>query len=127
MAGLSIDPAKDHFVLRREREDGDKASVSLTPLELLTLAEMAPSLRQQAMAMLYPQNRSSAEAIVAMDVFDFQIEPEVLESKLLLMLRLGATGSSNAAYAFPRVLADRLLREISLHLPKLRDDPLVKQ
>lgn len=61
MTGLSIDPAKDHFVLRREREDRDKASISLTPLELLTLAEMAPSLHQKAVAMLYPQNKSPVE------------------------------------------------------------------
>lgn len=42
---------------------------------------------------------------MAMNVFDFQLQPEVLESKLFLMLRLGTTGSSSVAYAFSRSLA----------------------
>ena len=127
MTGLSIDPVGDHFILRRDRADGENASISLTPEEMLTLAEMAPSLRQQALRMIYPQGTSSVQAIMAMDVFDFQLRPEVLEAKLLLMLRLGTTGSSSVAYAFSRTLVDRLAREISLHLPKLLEHPPTKQ
>jgi hypothetical protein len=42
MTGLSLDKAGGHFILRRQRRDGTRGSISLTPNELLTLAEMAP-------------------------------------------------------------------------------------
>jgi hypothetical protein len=128
MTGLSLDRAQDHFVLRRERPDGSKATISLNPLEILTLAEMVPNLRQQAFAMMYPSaDRSTVDPIVAMDVFDFQLQAEVLQSKLLLMLRLGTTGSSTAAYAFSRSLADRLAKEISPLLAPMLEKPPTKQ
>jgi hypothetical protein len=128
MTGLSLDRAADHFVLRNERPDGTKATMSLTPIEILTLAEMAPTMRQQALAMMYPsQNKSSVEAIMAMDVFDFQLRPEVREAKLLLMLRLGKTGSSAVAYALLRSLADRLARAIAALVPSMRESPPTQQ
>lgn len=126
MSGLSLDPAADHFVLRRERPDGTKATISLTPVEMLTLAEMAPLLRQKAFAMLYP-SQNTVEPITAMDVFDFQLRVEALETKLLLILRLGKTGSSNVAYALSRSLADRLAREIAVLLPSVRENPPTQQ
>jgi hypothetical protein len=62
-----------------------------------------------------------------MDVFDFQLQLESLDAKLLLMLQLGTTGSSTVAYALSRIQADRLVREISRRLPQLREQPLTKQ
>jgi hypothetical protein len=128
MPGLSIDRANDHFVLRRERPDGTKASIALNPTEIVTLAEMVPSLRQQAFAMMYPSaDTSSVYPIVAMDVFDFQLQAEVLQSKLLLMMRLGTTGSSSVAYAFSRSLADRLAKTIPPLLTPMVEKPPTKQ
>jgi hypothetical protein len=126
MTGLSLDPAADHFVLRRERPDGTKATISLTPVEMLTLAEMAPLLRQKAFAMLYP-SQNTVEPVMAMDIFDFQLHLEVHEAKLLLRLRLGTTGSSSVAYALSQSLADRLTREIAALLPSVRENPPTQQ
>jgi hypothetical protein len=118
MTGLSLDKAGGHFILRRQRRDSTRGSISLTPNELLTLAEMAPSLRQQALAIVYSsQDTSSAEAIIATDVFDFQLRLEALETKLLLMVQVGTTGSSTISHALSRELADRLGREIPPILP----------
>ena len=39
MAGLSLDPAGDHFVLRSSKEDGTASSITLSPLEVLTIAD----------------------------------------------------------------------------------------
>jgi hypothetical protein len=128
MTGLSLDKAGDHFSLRRQRRDGTRASMLLTPAELLTLAELAPSLRQQALAIMYPsQDTSSAEAIMAMDVFDFQLQLEALETKLLLMMRVGTTGNNTVVYALSRDLADRLAREIPEILPSMRKNPPTQQ
>lgn len=126
MAGLSLDPATDHFVLRRERPDGSKETISLNPVELLTLAEMAPLLRQKAFAMLYP-SQNTVEPITAMDVFDFQLRLEALEAKLLLILRLGNAGSSTVAYALSRAIAGRLVQEIAALLPSVRETPPTQQ
>jgi hypothetical protein len=68
MSGLSLDPAGDHFILRKE----DGATLPLSPLELLTIADMIPTLRQMAVMMLHPQsNKGGLTPIVAMDVADF--------------------------------------------------------
>ena len=128
MSGLSLDPAGNHFVLRNEKPDGTTATMSLSPDEVVTLAAMVPTMIQTAMAMIRPlQSRSSATAIAAMDVFDFQLRPEMLQTRLLLLLRLGISGSSNAAYALSADQAERLSQRIPPLVAKLREKPPTTQ
>lgn len=128
MTGLSLDPAGDHFVLRSAKPDGTTATMPLSADEVLTLAEMAPTLRQQALMMVHPlQNKSTAVAVMAMDVFDFQLRPEMLETKLLLLLRLGNLGNSTVAYALSPNQANHLAQSIPPLLERMRAQPPTKQ
>jgi hypothetical protein len=128
MARLNLYPATDHFILRREKPDGTKEAMSLTPLEILTLAEMVTTLRQQAFAMMYPlENTASAQAVMTLEIRNFQLRPEIQEAKLILNVQLGNTDSRTVAYALSRSLADRLAREIAVLLPSMRKNPPTQQ
>jgi hypothetical protein len=120
--GLSVLPTADNsFTLRRVTPEGNKTEIVLSADDVLTLAEMAPTLRQQALTLLHPlRNTTSVVAMYAMDVFDFQLQQEMLGTKLLLLLKLGSSGSSTAAYALSPDLADRLAQSIPPFLAKMR-------
>jgi len=125
---LSLDPTGDHFVLRSTKDDGSTATIPLSPMEVLTIADMAPTCRQMALTMLNPQpNRGTITPIASMDVANFQLEPEMLGEKLILLLQLGPTGSSTSALAFPNSLAERLAREIESRLAQIREQKSSRQ
>jgi hypothetical protein len=130
MAGLSLDPSPEgDFVLRRETEEGIRDSLSLTALEVLTLADLASTLRQQATARMRETTGSklSDMAVAATPIADFQTQIEMLGENLLLFLKLGTTGSSTAAYALPLNLAERLSAEIRKHLESARSEKQSRQ
>jgi hypothetical protein len=110
--GLSLDRVGDHFILRNVKSDGTTTIMSLSTEEVGTLAARAPTLQMMATADHSLQNRSSVVPVVAMDVFDFQLRPEMLQTKILLLLRLGTHGSSTAAYALSPSQAERLAYSI---------------
>jgi hypothetical protein len=122
MTGLSLDPAGDHFTLRSTKEDGTVATMPLSPLEVLTIADMVPTLRQMAVMMLHPQsNKGGLTPIAAMDVADFRSEPEALGERLLLLMQLGTGGTSTSAVASPKNLAERLAQELPPRLAAMQE------
>jgi hypothetical protein len=130
MAGLSLDTSPEgDFVLRRETQDGATDSLSLTAIEVLTLADLAASLRQQATARMRETTGSTLSdmAVSATPIFDFQIGVEMLGENLLLFLKLGTSGSSTAAYALPLNLAERLALTIQQHFEQARREKQSRQ
>jgi hypothetical protein len=127
MTGIRLDRTADHFVLRSVKSDGTTTTMPLSSEEVATLAAMAPTLLQMvAAADPSLRNRSSVVPVVAMEVFDFQVRPEMLQAKILLLLRLGTDGSGTAAYAFSPSQAKRLAHTISPLLQSM-GNPSIRQ
>lgn len=122
MGQIKIDIEVDHFVIRT-----DSSALVISPNDLLVLAERVPPLRGLAFRMLYPANTASAEPIMSLDVADFEVWPEVAESKLLLVLQLSNKRNDSVSYALSRNQAERLIGDLQRDLPKLRQIPLTRQ
>jgi hypothetical protein len=124
MPGLSLSPQSEGFLLRRETAEGIHDSLLLTALDVLTLADLAPSLRQQAMDQIRISTGSSSPELAetAIPVTDFDISEEMLGEHLILLLRLG---SHTAAFALPLKMAEQLSSVIQQHLQD--QSPLSRQ
>jgi hypothetical protein len=101
MVGIRVDRTGDHFVLRSEKSDGATTTMPLSTEEVAALAAMAPTLLQMVAAdRPFVTKQISAVPVAAMDVFDLQLRAEMLQTKILMLLRLGTHGSGTAVYAF---------------------------
>jgi hypothetical protein len=126
MIGIRVDRIGDQFVLRSVKSDGTTTTMPLSTEEVATLAAMAPTLLQMVAADHSLQNRSSVVPVVAMDVFDLQLRAEMLQTKILMLLRLGTHGSGTAAYVLSPSQAKRLAHTIPLLLQSM-GNPSIRQ
>ena len=113
---LTLEASGDNFILRRAGSDGKISEIALTDRDVLTLAQMSTTLKQQLLARHSPTG-GAISAVVAADVVQIALNTDAMQDRVLLTLI--APGGSQATYALPEIVAKLLADHLPKHIANL--------
>ena len=117
VSGLDLIEDGGDFRLSVTDETGNTTSVRLTPHQVLTLAQSAPSFRERILA---PHNPSggAVQAVVATPVVQIGLNQDSLGEEILLTLI--APNGARATYAIPLHIAEHLVERLPVRVAELK-------
>lgn len=112
-SSLSLDPSGDGFILRRTTGDGKTESLSLSDIDVLSLAQSAPVFRERILAKRNPAGGSVA-ATYATPVVQVGLAPSSLGENVILTMV--APSGAQVSFEIPPNVVEILVNRLPAHL-----------
>jgi hypothetical protein len=121
---VQLHPDGSNYVLTHRDDSGVENKITLSNVDVLTLAQSAQSLQLEILKRLDPKGGDHL-AVFVTDVAQFSLSLESLGHAILTTLI--APNGTRLTYAIPEQLADRLIQQLSAQLAQLREKKLTRQ
>ncbi len=119
---ISLDEDGDNFVLTRTQPDGTTTSITLSPQNVMTLAQSAPLFRERVLSRIYPLG-GGVSPVFATVTAQARVAPDALGEAILLTLI--APNGAGVTFEIAPSLARELAERIPVHLAEM-DGPKPK-
>lgn len=121
---IKLDPKGSDFILTRYDDKGTESTISLSELDVLTLAQSAQALQLEILRRHDPRGDSHL-AVVATDVAQIELTPESLGQAILASLI--ARDGSRTTFAIPEQIVALLVDRLPIYLAEMRAKKMTQQ
>jgi hypothetical protein len=121
---IKLDPNGSNYILTRRDDKGSGSAITLSPLEVLTLAQSAQALQLDILRRHDPRGENYL-AVVATDVAQIELNPESLGQAILMTL-IAPTGS-RLTFAVPEQIVALLVERLPTYLAGMRAKKMTRQ